>query len=92
MENYENLTNQEHYESRASFTNLLTILGVGDSEQAHIRLDGFQTLKELVSYFELSTGTQIKKYFEKVNSTFGSNPTARRVYIYLRGSSRDSQV
>ena len=92
MENYENLTNQEHYESRASFTNLLTILGVGDSEQAHIRLDGFQTLKELVSYFELSTGTQIKKYFEKVNSTFGSNPPARRVCIPPRIIERLSGV
>ena len=92
MENYKNLTNQEHYESRASFTNLLTILGVGDSEQAHIRLDGFQTLKELVSYFELSTGTQIKKYFEKVNSTFGSNPPARRVCIPPRIIERLSGV
>lgn len=81
MNNYENLSNLEHYESAASFTNLLTIMGVGENEQAHMTLDGFRNLKDLVSYFELSTGTQIRKYFEKINSTFGSSPANRRVYI-----------
>ena len=57
MENYENLSNHGHYESRASFANLLIIMGVEANEQAHITLDGFNILKDLVSHFELSTGT-----------------------------------
>ena len=79
MENYENLSNHGHYESRASFANLLIIMGVEANEEAHITLDGFNALKDLVSYFELSTGTQIKKYFERINSISGSSPPARRV-------------
>jgi len=92
MENYENLSNHGHYESRASFANLLIIMGVEANEQAHITLDGFNTLKDLVSYFELSTGTQIKKYFERINSTFGSSPPARRVYIPPRVIERLSGI
>ena len=79
MENYEDLSNIEHFSSPASFTNLLTIMGVDDNERSHLTSDGFTTFREIVEYFERSSGSQIRKYFEKINSTFGSSPTARRV-------------
>ena len=81
MENYEDLSNIEHYDSPTSFTNILTILRVGENERSHLTNDGFTTLREIVEYFERSSGSQIKKYFEKINSTFGSSPVNRRVYF-----------
>ena len=81
MSNYENLSNIEHYDSPTSFTNLLTIMKVGENEQSHLAVDGFIKLRDIVEYFERSNGSQIKKYFEKINSTFGSSPANRRVYF-----------
>ena len=81
MENYDDLSNIEHYSSPASFTNLLTIMRVGDNERFHLTSDGFTTLREIVEYFERSYGSQIRKYFEKMNSIFGSSTTNRRVYF-----------
>ena len=81
MSNYENLSNVEHYDSPTSFTNLLTIMKVGENEQSHLADDGFIKLRDIVEYFERSNGSQIKKYFEKINSTFGSSPANRRVYF-----------
>ena len=81
MENYEDLSNIEHYSSPASFTNLLTIMRVGDNECSHLTSNVFTTLRDIVEYFERSSGSQIRKYFEKINSTFGSSPTNRRVYF-----------
>ena len=81
MEKYKDLSNIEYYGSPASFTNLLTILRVGENERSHLTSDGFTTLREIVKYFERSSGSQIRKYFEKINSTFGSSPVNRRVYF-----------
>jgi hypothetical protein len=81
MSNYENLSNIEHYDSPTSFTNLLAIMKVGENEQSHLADDGFIKLRDIVEYFERSNGSQIKKYFEKINSTFGSSPANRRVYF-----------
>ena len=74
MENYQVLTNLGHYEAAASFTNLLAILRITANQVTHLRNDGFSTLKDMVEYFERSSGSQIKKYFEKINSTFESSP------------------
>ena len=60
MENYEDLSNIEHYSSPASFTNLLTIMRVCDNEHSHLTSDGFTTLREIVEYFEQSSGSQIR--------------------------------
>ena len=65
MENYEDLSNIEHYSSSASFSDLLIIMRVGDNERSHLTSDGFTTLREIVEYFERSSGSQIRKYFEK---------------------------
>ena len=81
MSSYENLSNVEHYDSSTSFTNLLTIMRVGENERLHLANDGFTKLRDIVEYFERSNGSQIKKYFEKINSTFGSSPATRRVYF-----------
>ena len=74
MNNYENLSNVEHYDSSTSFINLLIIMKVGENERSHLADDGFTKLRDIVEYFEYSSDSQIKKYVEKVNSTFGSSP------------------
>ena len=84
MENYEDLSNIEHFSSPASFTNLLTIMGVDDNERSHLTSDGFTTLRDFVEHFERSSGSQIRKYFEKINSTFGSYPVNKRDYFSPR--------
>ena len=81
MSDYENLSNIEHFDSPASITNLLIMMRVGENERAHLVDDGFTRLRDVVEYFERSSGSQIKKYFEKINSTFGSSPATRRVYF-----------
>ena len=84
MENYQVLTNVEHYANGASFTNLLAILGVAGNQATHLTNDGFVTLRDIVEFFERSSGSQIKKYFENINSTFGSSPPNHRVYFTPR--------
>ena len=63
MSDYENLSNIEHFDSPASFTNLLTMMRVGENERAHLTDDGFTRLRDVVEYFERSSGSQIKKIF-----------------------------
>ena len=81
MSTYQDLTNIEHFDSPESFIRLLTVMRVEDNERNHLTVDGFTRLRDIVEYFERSSGSQIKKYFEKVNSTFGSSPPTRRVYF-----------
>ena len=65
MSSYENLSNVEHYDSPTSFTNLLTIMKVGENEQSHLADDGFIKLRDIVEYFERSNGSQIKSTLRK---------------------------
>ena len=68
------------YSSNASFTTLLTNLGIDGNERDQFATDGFENMSLLVKHFSYEIGS-FKSHLRNLNKTFANAPNARRMYF-----------
>ena len=68
------------YSSNASFTTLLTNLGIDGNERDQFATDGFENMSLLVNHFSYEIGS-FKSHLRNLNKTFANAPNARRMYF-----------
>ena len=68
------------YSSNASFTTLLTNLGIDGNERDQFAMDGFNNMSLLVKHLSYDIGS-FKSHLRNLNKTFANAPNARRMYF-----------
>ena len=71
----------EKYSDPESFSNLLTEIGMSDTQVARLQNDGFTTMKILVSHYQTGGATELEKYMRDLNKTFANASGSLRVYF-----------
>jgi len=70
----------ERYTDPESFNDLLTEIGMSNTQVGRIQSDGFTTMKILVSHYQTGGGTELEKYLRNLNKTFANAAQTLRVY------------
>ena len=68
------------YSDADLFKELLSKIGMSDTQTARIQKDGFTTMKTLVSHYQTGGATELEKYLRDLNKTFASASQNIRVY------------
>ena len=81
MDNENALTTIGKNEDQASFTNLLTRIGLNPGQRLRLNMDGFTTMKEFIEHYKVAEPKQFEVYLKDLNKTFATASTqALRVY------------
>ena len=68
------------YSSNASFTTLLTNLGIDENERGQFTTNGFNNMFLLVKHFSYDIGS-FQSHLRNLNKTFANAAFARRMYF-----------
>ena len=71
----------DRYSCEDSFQAFLTAIGVTPAQANRLTMDGFETMKILVGYYQVTGPSDLEKYLRDLNKTFAGGAMATRVYF-----------